>query len=138
MMFSAAEKTSTSLKCWWIIPMPRWKGVLRRTNVRALPVDEDFALVWIIDAAEHVHQRGFAAAVFAEQRQDLALAKLEVDPVVRNDRAETLGDVVQLDGIFRADSAFRLVVLDSIQGCHPFQSESKNQCRFLRQSDHPA
>ena len=27
-MFSAAVNTSTSLKCWWIMPMPQVKGVL--------------------------------------------------------------------------------------------------------------
>ena len=37
MMFSAAVSTSTSLKCWWIMPMPRSKASLGERIVTSLP-----------------------------------------------------------------------------------------------------
>ena len=48
-------------------------------------------------AGEHVHERGLAAAVFAEQRQDLAPVDIEPDAVIGDDGAEALGDVAHFD-----------------------------------------
>ena len=37
MMFSVAVNTSTSLKCWWIMPIPRAKASLGEAMVTGLP-----------------------------------------------------------------------------------------------------
>src|SRR5581483_93112 len=58
---------------------------------------EDFALVRPVQAREHVHQRRFAGAVFAEQAEDLAGADLEADGVVGDQVAEPLGDAAEFD-----------------------------------------
>ena len=68
----------------------------------------DLPLVGEIDAGEHVHQRRLAAAVFAEQRQDLALVQLKVDGVVRHHFAEPLRDILHFN------------CACSSQGGHPF------------------
>ena len=59
----------------------------------------DHALFRLIQAEQHAHQRGFARAVFAQQRVDLALAQLQGDIVVGYDAGEALGDVQHLNGI---------------------------------------
>ena len=74
------------------------EGVLRRADHDVLSVDRDRALVREIDAGEHVHQRGLAAAVFAQQRQDLAAIDIQPDLVVGHRGAEGLGDVAHFDG----------------------------------------
>ena len=71
-------------------------------------VNVDLPLVGEIDAGEHVHQRRLAAAVFAEQRQDLALVQLKVDGVVRHHFAEPLRDILHFN------------CACSSQGGHPF------------------
>ena len=71
-------------------------------------MDVDLSLVGEIDAGEHVHQSGLAAAVFAQQRQDLTLVQLHIDGVVGHHGAEPLGDVLHFDRAF------------VFQGCHPF------------------
>ena len=43
-------------------------------------------------AEQDVHQRGLAGAVLAEQREDLPAPQLEIDRVVRDERAEALAD----------------------------------------------
>ena len=68
----------------------------------------DLPLVGEVDAGEHVHQRGFAAAVFAEQRQDLAFVQLKVDGAVRHDLAEPLCYILHFN------------CACSSQGGHPF------------------
>ncbi len=61
-------------------------------------VDADLALIRRDEAVENVHQRGFARAVLAEERVDLALAEVEIDRVVR-ERAggEAFGDAAHLE-----------------------------------------
>ena len=76
------------------------KRILRGFDGYRLPVDKDFALVGEVNAAEHIHQRGLATAVFTEQRQDLTLFQCKVNVVIRDDIAETLGNMAQLNGIF--------------------------------------
>ena len=44
-------------------------------------------------AGEHVHERGLAAAVFAEQGEDLAAIDVQPDLVVCDDRTEGLRNV---------------------------------------------
>ena len=61
-------------------------------------VEHDLALVRVVEPVEDVHQRRLAGPVLPEQRVDLAALQLEVDRVVRDQRAEALGDPAQLEG----------------------------------------
>ena len=74
------------------------KGVLGRADHDLFSVDGDGAFVREIDTRQHVHQCRFAAAVFAQQRQDLAPVDVQPDPVVGQHRAEALGDIPHLNG----------------------------------------
>ena len=56
------------------------------------PPHDDLALVRLVEAVEHVHERRLARAVLAQQRVHLALAQVEVDRVVGGERAEALRD----------------------------------------------
>ena len=69
------------------------KRVLRRADDDLLVVDEDLPLIRKIYAGEHVHERGLAAAVFAEQGEDLAAIDVQPDLVVCDDRTEGLRNV---------------------------------------------
>ena len=87
------------------------KSGLRRGNVHGLAVNIELALVGEIDAGEHIHERGLAAAVFAEQRQDLALVQLQIDGVVRRHLSKPLCNILHFHCAF------------STQGGHPFFAE---------------
>ena len=63
-----------------------------------LAVEQDLALVRVVEPVEDVHQRRLAGPVLPEQRMDLAALELEVDRVVRDQRAEALRDPAQLEG----------------------------------------
>ena len=52
---------------------PGGNGVARRIEAHALTVDEDFALIRVIETGEDIHQRRLAGAIFAQQRVDFAL-----------------------------------------------------------------
>ena len=67
-------------------------------NVDRLAVEEDLALVGPVEAGEDVRERALAGAVLAEQRVHLALGRLEVDAVVRDDAGEPLRDPAERDG----------------------------------------
>ena len=69
----------------------------RRAELGLLAVDQDLALVRVVEAVEDVHQRRLAGAVLAEERVHLALAQVEVDVVVRNDAGEALRDPTKLE-----------------------------------------
>ena len=66
-------------------------GVLGGADDHFLAVDADLALVREIDAGEHIHQSGLAAAVFAQQRQDLSPVNVQPYLVVGYHRAKGLG-----------------------------------------------
>ena len=66
--------------------------VLRAADGDRTAVHLDLALVREIDAREHVHERGLAAAVLAQQGQDLAPVDVQIDLLVGRDAAEGLGD----------------------------------------------
>ena len=53
------------------------KGVLGGADDDFLSVDLDLALIREIDAGEHIHKRRLAAAVFAEQREDLSAVNIQ-------------------------------------------------------------
>ena len=69
------------------------KRVLRRADDDLLVVDEELPLIRKIYAGEHIHERGLAAAVFAEQGEDLAAIDVQPDLVVCDDRTEGLRNV---------------------------------------------
>ena len=72
-------------------------GVVRRAYMHFLAVHADMPRVRAVDAGKHVHQRGLAGAVFAQQRQYLAIVYRQVDVLVGDDGAEGLGQPLQLD-----------------------------------------
>ena len=72
-------------------------GVLGRGDADLFAVYKDLALVREVDAGEHIHQCGLAAAVFAQQRQDLAGIYLQIHFVVGPGLAEGLGNALHLD-----------------------------------------
>ena len=84
------------------------KGVFRRGDGHGLAVDVDLTLVGEVDTGEHIHQRRLAAAVFTEQRQDLALVQLQVDGMICHNLTKPLRNILHLDCAFRS------------QGGHPF------------------
>ena len=72
---------------------PVAEGVLRGGDDDLLTVYEDLPFVGIVDARDHIHERGLSAPVFAEQGKDLPLFQREADPLVRGNGAEILADV---------------------------------------------
>ena len=69
-------------------------GIARGADDDLLAVDEDLSLVGEIDAGEHIHQRGLAAAVFTQQGQNFTAAHAQGDILVGHDRAEGFGNVL--------------------------------------------
>ena len=67
---------------------------------RRLVADIDLALVGEVDTGDHVHQGRLAAAVFAQQGQNLAAAHAQGNILVGHDGAKGLGDVLQAHSIF--------------------------------------
>ena len=51
----------------------------------------------LLEAGEHAHQRGLAAAGRAEQAEELALEDVERQMIDRDGVAEPLGDVLEAD-----------------------------------------
>ena len=96
-MFSATVITGMSMKCWCTMPIPRSIASFGEWIGHGLALDEDLALVRVVEPVEDVHQRGLAGAVLAEQRMHLACAEVEVDVVVREDAREVLRDAAQLE-----------------------------------------
>ena len=58
-----------------------------------LPVDVDHASVRLDGAGDDFDQRGFACAIFAQQRMDFSLDKIQRDLVERQHAGVLLGDV---------------------------------------------
>ncbi len=63
----------------------------RRARLQRRIVEERFAAIGRERARQHVHQRGLARAVLADQRVNLAGTRLEIDAVERERAAEALG-----------------------------------------------
>jgi len=59
-------------------------------------VDDDLAVVGLVEPVQHVHQRGLARTVLAQEAVDLPRLDDEVDVVVGHQGAEALGDAAQL------------------------------------------
>ena len=77
-------------------------GVVRVVDVDDLAVFLDRAFFRLVQAEQDAHQRGFARAVLAEQRVNLAAPQLQGDVVIGLDPGEFLRDVQHLDHIFRS------------------------------------
>ncbi len=68
-----------------------------RTDISFFSIQQDAARVRLVDAGEHVGERGFSGNVFAQQRQDLAPVDFQVDPVAGGHAVKALGQADQLD-----------------------------------------
>ena len=90
--FSATVRVSTSMKCWWIIPMPRAMASVGLRDVDRFAVESDLALVGPVEAVEDLHQRALAGTVLAQQGVHLTGAHLEVDTVAGHHAWEPLDD----------------------------------------------
>ena len=53
----------------------------------------NFAVVDLVHACEHVEHSGFARSVWADQADDLALIDFKADVIHRNQAAESLCDI---------------------------------------------
>ncbi len=62
-----------------------------------LAVDLHLAAVWRELAENAIEQRGLAAAVRADQPENLALLHVEADAVDRGDAAETFADIADFE-----------------------------------------
>jgi hypothetical protein len=77
---------------------PEPDRLARRADADRLAAEADLALVGLMEPVEDVHERRLARPVLPEQGVHLALAQVEVDAVVRDQRAEALGDALELEG----------------------------------------
>ena len=77
---------------------PHADRLARRADANRLAAEVDLALVGLEQPVEDVHERGLARPVLPEQGVHLATTQVEVDAVVRRERAEALGDALQLEG----------------------------------------
>ena len=73
------------------------KGVLRGADDHFLPALKDLALIREVDAGDHVHQGGLAAAVLTENGQDLTLVHIQVNIVVGHNAAKPLGNAAHAE-----------------------------------------
>ena len=73
-------------------PDAKANGIERTMQVDGLAVEEDLAGIRSQKAVHDVHQGGFAGAVFAQQRVDLAPADVQVHAVIRPQLSEGLDD----------------------------------------------
>jgi len=69
--------------------------IVREVARRAF--DRDRAFVRLIDAAQNLHQRRFARAVFAEQRVNLAARDVQMNALQRLHAGKTFADVLELE-----------------------------------------
>ena len=74
---------------------PRRLRLRRRGEMALGAVEEDAAGARRHAAGDDLHQRRFAGAVVAEQRDDLAAIDVEADAAQRLDRPEMLGDLFE-------------------------------------------
>nr|GEX37623.1 hypothetical protein [Tanacetum cinerariifolium] len=77
-------------------PDARRDGLVVRREMLLGAIDQNAALVLMLDAGKDLHQRRFARAVFAEQRVYLATLDLQVDRLERLHAGVAFTDVFQL------------------------------------------
>jgi len=73
--------------------------IRRRLQPYRPAVDQDFALVRVVETVEDLHQRAFARAVLAQQGMDLARPDVEADAIVGQDAGEALDDIAHLGSV---------------------------------------
>ena len=95
--FSATVSVSTSMKCWWIIPMLCSIATVGVGDRRRLSVEEDLALIGLVHAVEDLHQRALAGTVLAQECVDLTGEQVEIDIVVGEHSGESFGDSSHLE-----------------------------------------
>ena len=79
---------------------PQGVGVVGVLDLHHLAVLFDGALLRLVQAEEHAHERGLARAVLSQQGVDLSPLQLERDVVVGDDPWKAFGDVEHLDRIW--------------------------------------
>jgi len=67
-----------------------WAG-----KAHGLPLQADRSVVSVIQAVDDIHQRGFARAVFTEQRQNFATMQGQADLIVRQNARKAFGHAVE-------------------------------------------
>ena len=77
-------------------PDPVRDRICGRGDADRQPVQPDLALVGLVEAVEHAHQRALAGPVLTEQRVHLAGADVEVDAVVGDHAGKPLRDAPHL------------------------------------------
>ncbi len=80
---------------------PQVIGVIGVLDRDLLAVLLDRALLRLIQAEQHAHQRGLARAVFAQQGMDLTLFQLKGNVIIGDDAWEPLRNVEHFDGVIR-------------------------------------
>ena len=104
-----------------------------------LPLHEDVPLVGEVDAGDHVHQGGLAAAVLPQQGEDLPPLHIQVDVVVGHHAAEALGDPLELDctGLFQTQPPFPAPGGRTSLCCRFFPHTIKRSAAGTREADAP-
>ena len=77
-----------------------------RINHSLIAIHPNFAVVRLINARQHVHQRGFAAAVFSQQRMNFAPFQPQIHIVVCNYPAKGFAAMLHLNRVFRCMYGF--------------------------------
>ena len=72
------------------------EGVLGGSDHHLAAIHVNLSLVGKVNARDHIHQRGFAAAVFAQDGQDLSPVHVQVRVIVGHHAAEAFGDSAHL------------------------------------------
>ena len=76
--FSSTVIGSKSEKCWNTMPMPSWRAARGILDAHQLAFEADLAGIRREHAVDDLHQGRFAGTVLADQRLDLALARLRL------------------------------------------------------------
>ena len=69
-------------------------GISRLCHMDFVAVHQNLAAVRMVQAINHVHQRGLACTIFAQQGVNLALLQIETHLVVGQHAGEALGDIL--------------------------------------------
>ncbi len=80
--FSATVIDSTSMNCWWTMPMPSAIACFGSWPESSVPRKTIRARVGPHHSEEHLHQRGLARAVLPEQPENLTRRHVEIDAVI--------------------------------------------------------
>ena len=72
---------------------PKADGSLRRAHGHLLPLKPDLAGLWGVHTIDHFHECGFSRTVFAEQRDHTSFFTSQAHMVVRDQIAESHGDI---------------------------------------------